>query len=89
MHALFTIGLPRTEAPAPYTPEQRVEAVREYSRQVGTPMLRALQTDGHVDNFCCYVAPGEVLLAWTDDERDPIVVKDALLPARQLATSTK
>ena len=29
------------------------------------------ETDGHVDNFCCYVAPGEVLLAWTDDERDP------------------
>jgi agmatine deiminase len=29
------------------------------------------ETDGHVDNFCCFVRPGEVLLAWTDDERDP------------------
>ncbi|KQB52877.1 agmatine deiminase [Pseudomonas endophytica] len=33
------------------------------------------ETDGHVDNFCCYVAPGEVLLAWTDDERDPNYVR--------------
>ncbi len=29
------------------------------------------ETDGHVDNFCCYVRPGEVLLAWTDDPDDP------------------
>ena len=29
------------------------------------------ETDGHVDNFCCYVSPGEVLLAWTDDVNDP------------------
>ncbi|MEH6366053.1 MAG: agmatine deiminase [Pseudomonas marincola] len=29
------------------------------------------ETDGHVDNFCCYVRPGEVLLAWTDDESNP------------------
>ena len=29
------------------------------------------ETDGHVDNFCCYARPGEVLLAWTDDENDP------------------
>ena len=29
------------------------------------------ETDGHVDNFCCYVRPGEVLLAWTDDSNDP------------------
>ncbi|AFU99101.1 agmatine deiminase [Simiduia agarivorans] len=29
------------------------------------------ETDGHVDNFCCFVAPGEVLLCWTDDETDP------------------
>ncbi|UUY09226.1 agmatine deiminase [Pseudomonas sp. J452] len=29
------------------------------------------ETDGHVDNFCCYVRPGEVLLAWTDDATDP------------------
>ena len=29
------------------------------------------ETDGHVDNFCCFVCPGEVLLAWTDDPQDP------------------
>lgn len=29
------------------------------------------ETDGHVDNFCCFVRPGEVLLAWTDDSSDP------------------
>ncbi len=29
------------------------------------------ETDGHVDNFCCFVRPGEVLLAWTDDAGDP------------------
>ncbi len=29
------------------------------------------ETDGHVDNFCCYVCPGEVLLAWTDDPQNP------------------
>ena len=27
------------------------------------------ETDGHVDNFCCYVRPGEVLLAWTEASR--------------------
>ncbi len=29
------------------------------------------ETNGHVDNFCCFSAPGEVLLAWTDDSNDP------------------
>ncbi len=29
------------------------------------------ETDGHVDNFCCFVRPGEVLLAWTDDDQNP------------------
>ena len=29
------------------------------------------ETNGHVDNICCFVKPGEVLLAWTDDENDP------------------
>lgn len=29
------------------------------------------ETDGHVDNFCCFIRPAEVLLAWTDDEQDP------------------
>lgn len=29
------------------------------------------ETDGHIDNLACFVAPGEVLLTWTDDESDP------------------
>ena len=29
------------------------------------------ETDGHVDNFCCYVRPAEVLLAWSDEPNDP------------------
>lgn len=29
------------------------------------------ETNGHVDNICCFARPGEVLLAWTDDKNDP------------------
>ena len=29
------------------------------------------ETDGHIDNLACFVAPGEVALGWTDDRRDP------------------
>jgi len=29
------------------------------------------ETDGHVDNLCCFTKPGEVLLHWTDDRDDP------------------
>jgi agmatine deiminase len=29
------------------------------------------ESNGHVDNTCCFVRPGEVLLAWTDDAADP------------------
>jgi agmatine deiminase len=29
------------------------------------------ETDGHVDNLCCFVRPGEVALTWTDDAQDP------------------
>lgn len=29
------------------------------------------ETNGHVDNICCFLAPGIVALAWTDDKNDP------------------
>jgi agmatine deiminase len=35
------------------------------------------ETDGHVDNLCCFVKPGEVVLTWTDDVRDPQYARSA------------
>ncbi len=29
------------------------------------------ETNGHTDNICAFVKPGEVVLAWTDDKYDP------------------
>lgn len=29
------------------------------------------ETSGHVDNLCCFIRPGVVALAWTDDQSDP------------------
>jgi len=29
------------------------------------------ETDGHVDNLCSFARPGEVVLTWTNDKRDP------------------
>jgi agmatine deiminase len=29
------------------------------------------ETDGHIDNMCCFARPGEVILHWVDDENDP------------------
>lgn len=29
------------------------------------------ETNEHVDNICAFVKPGEVVLAWTDDTKDP------------------
>lgn len=29
------------------------------------------ETNGHVDNFCRFTRPGQVMLTWTDDESDP------------------
>lgn len=37
------------------------------------------ETDGHIDELCCFVAPGHVALTWTDDKRDPMyaICRDA------------
>ena len=29
------------------------------------------ETDEHIDNVCAFIAPAEVVLAWTDNENDP------------------
>lgn len=29
------------------------------------------ETDGHIDNLCCFLRPGVVALTWTDDVNDP------------------
>ncbi len=48
------------------------------------------ETDGHVDNMCCFVRPGEVLLAWTDDETDPQYVRSrAALTVLENSTDAK
>lgn len=38
------------------------------------------ETDGHIDELCCFARPGVVLLTWTDDRRDPqyAISNDAL-----------
>lgn len=52
--------------------EQRLADYLAIDRVIWLPQgLYNDETDGHVDNFCCFVAPGQVLLAWTDDPSDP------------------
>jgi agmatine deiminase len=38
------------------------------------------ETDGHIDNLACFIAPGIVLLSWSDDRSDPqhAISSDAL-----------
>ncbi len=38
------------------------------------------ETSGHIDNLACFVRPGEIVLTWTDDHRDPqhVVSRNAL-----------
>lgn len=44
-------------------------------------------TNGHIDNMCCFVKPGLVLLAWTDDEKDPQYERSA--EALSILSNTK
>jgi agmatine deiminase len=44
-------------------------------------------TNGHIDNFCCFVKPGHVVLAWTDDENDRVNYKRCRVASLQLKSS--
>ena len=48
------------------------------------------ETNGHIDNLCCFIRPAEVLLAWCDDSDDPNydICRDAY-HALQNATDAK
>lgn len=48
------------------------------------------ETDGHIDNMACFVKPGEVVLAWTDDTTDPQYARSkAALDYLEAATDAK
>lgn len=56
----------------------REEIEAELCRRLGVEKVLWLprgiyndETNEHVDNVCAFVAPGQVVLAWTDRERDP------------------
>jgi len=47
------------------------------------------ETKGHTDNFCRFVAPGEVILTWTDDAADPqFAISAAALERLETATDS-
>jgi len=57
------------------TPEQITELLQDY---LGVEVVIWLpygvhldETNGHVDNFCRFTRPGQVMLTWTDDVEDP------------------
>lgn len=47
-----------------------------------------VDTNGHVDNVCCFVRPGQVLLAWTDDPVDDAVNYQRCRRARDILEGT-
>lgn len=46
-------------------------------------------TNGHVDNFCCFTEPGHVVLAWTDDEINDLPNYQRCRTALQVLESTR
>lgn len=48
------------------------------------------ETNEHVDNVCAFIRPGEVVLAWTEDENDPqYALSQASYAALQQAVDAK
>lgn len=59
-------------------PEKSVEEVekilRDYLAVEKIIWLRCdigEETDGHIDQLCCFARPGEIILGWTDDPESP------------------
>jgi agmatine deiminase len=46
-------------------------------------------TNGHIDNFCCFVRPGHVVLAWTDDDVHDVENYQRCRQAEQVLVSAK
>jgi agmatine deiminase len=44
------------------------------------------ETGGHVDNLVCFLAPGRVMLTWSDDPADPL--REVVYEARRALEST-
>lgn len=52
--------------------EQRLKAYLGAQKVIWLPRgIYNDETNEHVDNVCAFVRPGEVVLAWTDNESDP------------------
>lgn len=52
--------------------EQRLKENLNVSKVLWLPYgIYRDETNEHVDNICAFVRPGEVVLAWTEDENDP------------------
>ncbi len=68
-------GLSREEIEALLRRYLNVEAIVWLGRGVYLD-----ETDGHVDNLCAFVKPGELVLSWTDERSDPQydISRDAL-----------
>ncbi|PIN06956.1 Agmatine deiminase [Handroanthus impetiginosus] len=53
--------------------EDQLKAYLEVKKIIWLPrgLYGEEDTNGHIDNLCCFVRPGVVLVAWIDDESDP------------------
>lgn len=52
--------------------EDRLKAYLGVSKVIWLPRgIYNDETNEHVDNVCAFIRPGEVVLAWTDNEKDP------------------
>jgi len=71
--------------------EEQLQAHLGVDRVIWLPRgVHLDETDGHVDNFARFVAPGVVVLTWTDDVADPQYERSAeALELLQAATDAR